>query len=200
WIAYVATAPIEVTAVLQYASNYLPSLTTTVNGSRVLTTHGLLSAAPLLLVFVVINLAGGRWLARANIAITSWKLVIPLLAAAGLIAFGFDSSNFTDHGGCMPTGVDGIFAAVAGGGVIFSLFGFRTVIDMAGEASTPQRNVPLAMIGAVVISLAIYVLLQIAFIGAVPEAHLSGGWTRARREGRARSTRRLCAPLCTATA
>jgi amino acid transporter len=178
WIAYVATAPIEVTAVLQYASNYLPWLTTTIDGSRVLTTHGLLVAAALLLVFVIINLAGVRWLARANIAITSWKLVIPVLAAAGLIAFGFDSSNFTDHGGFMPTGVDGIFAAVAAGGVIFSLFGFRTVIDMAGEASNPQRNVPLAMIGAMVISLAIYVLLQIAFIGAVPEAHLSGGWTR----------------------
>jgi amino acid transporter len=178
WIAYVATAPIEVTAVLQYASNYLPWLTTTVDGNRVLTPHGLAVAAGLLLAFVIINLAGVRWLARANIAITSWKLAIPLLAAVGLIVFGFDSRNFTDHGGFMPTGTDGIFAAVAGGGVIFSLFGFRTVIDMAGEAKNPQRTVPLAMIGAVVISLAIYVLLQIAFIGAVPEAHLAGGWTK----------------------
>ena len=41
---------------------------------------------------------------------------------------------------------------------------------MAGEASDPQRTVPLAMIGAVVISLTVYVLLQVAFIGAVPEA------------------------------
>jgi amino acid transporter len=49
---------------------------------------------------------------------------------------------------------------------------------MAGEASNPQRNVPLAMIGAVFISLVIYVLLQVAFIGAVPAAHLAGGWTK----------------------
>ena len=177
WIAYVATAPIEVTAVLQYASNYLPWLTTTIDGNRVLTGHGLIVATTLLLLFVIINLAGVRWLARANLAVTSWKIAIPLLAIAGLIVFGFDKTNFTDHGGFMPTGVDGIFAAVASGGVVFSLFGFRTVIDMAGEASNPQRNVPLAMIGAVVISLAIYVLLQVAFIGAVPEAHLAGGWT-----------------------
>ncbi len=178
WIAYVATAPIEVTAVLQYASNYLPWLTATIDGNRVLTPHGLAVATALLLVFVVINLAGVRWLARANVAITAWKLTIPLLAAAGLIAFGFDGSNFTDHGGFMPTGADGVFAAVAGGGVVFSLFGFRTVIDMAGEARNPQRTVPLAMVGAVVISLVIYVLLQVAFIGAVPQAHLAGGWTR----------------------
>ncbi len=178
WIAYVATAPIEVMAVLQYASNYLPWLTTTIDGNRELTWSGLAVAAALLLAFVVINLAGVRWLARANVAVTSWKLAIPLLAATGLIIFGFDGTNFTDHGGFMPTGVDGVFAAVAGGGVVFSLFGFRTVIDMAGEARNPQRTVPLAMIGAVVISLVIYVLLQVAFIGAVPEAHLAGGWTK----------------------
>ncbi|MEI9901456.1 MAG: APC family permease [Hyphomicrobium sp.] len=178
WIAYVATAPIEVTAVLQYTSNYMPWLTTTMDGDRVLTWPGLAVAAGMLLGFVVLNLAGVRWLASANVAVTSWKLVIPLLAVAGLIIFGFDGSNFTDHGGFMPTGVDGIFSAVAGGGVVFSLFGFRTVIDMAGEASNPQRNVPLAMIGAVTICLVIYILLQVAFIGAVPAAHLSGGWTQ----------------------
>jgi amino acid transporter len=178
WIAYVATAPIEVMAVLQYASNYLPWLTTTIDGNRELTWPGLAIAAALLLAFVVINLAGVRWLARANVAVTSWKLAIPLLTATALIVFGYEGTNFTDHGGFMPTGLDGVFAAVAGGGVVFSLFGFRTVIDMAGEARNPQRTVPLAMIGAVVISLIIYVLLQVAFIGAVPEAHLSGGWTR----------------------
>ncbi|MFA5901237.1 MAG: APC family permease [Hyphomicrobium sp.] len=178
WIAYVATAPIEVTAVLQYASNYMPWLTENVAGNRVLTGHGLMVATALLFGFVILNLAGVRWLARANLAVTSWKLAIPTLAILGLIAFGFEKSNFTDHGGFMPTGMDGVFAAVASGGVVFSLFGFRTVIDMAGEAANPQRTVPLAMIGAVLICLVIYVMLQVAFIGAVPTAHLAGGWTR----------------------
>ncbi|MBZ0208145.1 MAG: hypothetical protein K8F92_00605 [Hyphomicrobium sp.] len=66
WIAYVATAPIEVTAVLQYASNYLPWLTTAIDGDRALTPHGLAVATVLLLTFVIINLAGVRWLARAK--------------------------------------------------------------------------------------------------------------------------------------
>jgi amino acid transporter len=178
WIAYVATAPIEVTAVLQYASNYLPRLTTTMDGNRVLTASGLAVAAALLFAFVIINLAGVRWLARANVAVTAWKLAIPTIAAIALIAVGFDSRNFTEHGGFIPSGMNGVFAAVASGGVVFSLFGFRTVIDMAGEARNPQRSVPLAMIGAVAISLIIYVMLQIAFIGAVPEAHLAGGWSK----------------------
>lgn len=176
WLAYVATAPIEVSAVLQYASNYLPWLTHTESGERVLTAHGLIVAAVLLLIFLVVNLAGVRWLARANSAITVWKLAIPIIAALALIIAGFQGDNFTAFGGFAPQGIDGIFAAVSAGGVMFSLFGFRTAVDMAGEAKDPQRTVPLAIIGAVVISLVIYVLLQIAFIGAVPQAHLAHGW------------------------
>ncbi len=59
---------------------------------------------------------------------------------------------------------------------MFSLFGFRTALDMAGEAKNPQRDVPLAMIGAVGICLVIYVLLQVAFIGVIPPDHLKHGW------------------------
>jgi amino acid transporter len=133
WIAYVATAPIEVSAVLQYASNYLPGLTRTQGADRVLTASGLTVAAALLLVFLLVNLAGVRWLARANTAITAWKLVIPVVASIALIIVGVNSANFTAFG-FAPMGPDGVFAAVSGGGVMFSLFGFRTAIDMAGEA------------------------------------------------------------------
>ena len=136
WIAYVATAPIEVSAVLQYASNYLPWLTQSEAGDRVLTASGLAVAAALLLVFLLVNLAGVRWLARANTAITAWKLVIPVVASIALIIVGFNSANFTAFG-FAPMGADGVFAAVSAGGVMFSLFGFRTAIDMAGEADEP---------------------------------------------------------------
>ena len=102
WIAYVATAPIEVTAVLQYASNYLPWLTTTIDGNRVLTSlraRRRRRAAARLRRHQPCRRALA---ARANVAVTSWKLAIPLLAATGLIVFGFDRTNFTDHGGFMP--------------------------------------------------------------------------------------------------
>ncbi len=47
---------------------------------------------------------------------------------------------------------------------------------MAGEARNPQRDIPLAIIGAVGISLVIYILLQVAFIGVIPPDHLKQGW------------------------
>lgn len=176
WIAYAATAPIEVTAVLDYSSNYLPWLTISEHGERVLSNHGILVAAILMLLFTVVNLLGVQWLTSANTAITYWKLAVPFAAALMLIAVGFRSENFSDMGGFAPNGIAGVFAAVSSGGVMFSLFGFRTALDMAGEAKNPQRDVPLAMIGAIVISLVIYILLQVAFLGVIPPDHLKHGW------------------------
>lgn len=176
WAAYVAMAPIEVIAVLDYASNYWPWLTTTAAGDRVLTTAGLAVAALLMLLFTAINFFGVAWLARANIVVTFWKILVPLVAAVALLAVGLRSENFTAYGGFAPQGSAGVFAAVASGGVIFSLIGFRAIVDLAGEAKRPQRTVPLAIVGTVVLCTAIYILLQVTFIGVIPPEHLAGGW------------------------
>lgn len=178
WVAYLANAPIEVAAVLQYASNYLPWLTANEGGDRVLTLWGMGAAAALLALFMGLNLAGVQWLARTNVAVTAAKLAIPVLTAIAIIALGFQASNFAAYGGFAPYGAAGVFAAVSGGGILFSFFGFRTVIDMAGEAKDPQRSVPMATIAAVLIGLIVYVLLQVAFIGAIPPEKTAGGWSR----------------------
>nr|WP_258571383.1 APC family permease [Flavimaribacter sediminis] len=176
WVAYVATVSIEVAAILQYAGNYLPWLTAVRNDDSVLTAAGIAVAAALIAVFTVVNLAGVRWLIRSNVTITIWKLVIPVLVPAVIIIVGFRPENFTEFGGFAPYGINGILAAVSSGGIIFSFIGFRAVLDLAGEARNPARNVPLALVGSVVICLLIYVLLQVAFIGVVPPEHLQNGW------------------------
>jgi amino acid transporter len=178
WIAYVATAPIEVIAVLDYATNYAPWLTSMQHGERMLTPHGLVVAVVLMLIFTLINTLGVKWLAHSNSVITVWKLIVPLVAALALIWAGFNADNFHAVDGFAPNGFSGIFAAVSGGGILFSLFGFRTVIDMAGEAKNPQRTIPIAIIGGVVICLFVYILLQVAFIGAIPVDHLVNGWSK----------------------
>jgi amino acid transporter len=177
WIAYVTVAPIEVIAMLEYASNYLPWLSYLENGERALTMPGLAVAVVVLFVFTAINLMAVKWLARSTAVITFWKVALPILAAIVLIWAGFEVDNFHAHGGFAPQGVNGIFAAVSAGGVLFCLFGFRTVVDMSGEAINPQRSVPFAIVGAVLICLFIYMLLQVAFIGVIPASHLANGWT-----------------------
>lgn len=176
WLAYVALVSIEVTAVIDYAGNYLSWLTERQGEDRVLSPGGLAVAAAMIAAFTAINLAGVKWMVRSNVTITLWKVAVPVLVPAVLIVVGFRVENFTAYGGFAPYGVNGILGAVSSGGVIFAFVGFRGVIDLAGEAKNPGRNVPLALVGSVVISLAIYLLLQVALIGAVPAKHLAGGW------------------------
>src|SRR5213079_1429737 len=67
WFAFlgaVTTAPIEVEAALQYASNYISGLTTTSGDTVVLTATGYVVAAALMLLFSAINVMGVRWLSE----------------------------------------------------------------------------------------------------------------------------------------
>jgi amino acid transporter len=61
-------------------------------------------------------------------------------------------------------------------GVVFALQGFEQAVQVAGEARDPQRNVPRAVIGSVIIGTVLYLALEIAFIGALKPASLVQGW------------------------
>lgn len=183
WITYIAvgtTAPIEVEAALQYGTKYAPFTTEhTVGGDTVHTLTGLGYAAAVVLMamFVVINYFGVRWFARINNALVSWKLFIILLVIVAFFVAAFHGENFTSHS-FTPTGWHGVFTAIATSGIVFSYLGFRQGIELAGETDNPRRNVPLAVIGSVVLTAVIYILLQTAFIGALSPDTLnsSGGW------------------------
>jgi amino acid transporter len=46
----------------------------------------------------------------------------------------------------------------------------------AGEARNPGRSVPFAIFGSIALSTVVYLLLQVAFLGAVAPEHLHEGW------------------------
>lgn len=69
WFAFlgaVTTAPIEVEAALQYATNYISGLTTISGGLPILTVLGYVVAAVLMLIFSAINIMGVKWLSETN--------------------------------------------------------------------------------------------------------------------------------------
>jgi len=71
-----------------------------------------------------------------------------------------------------------VFSAMATGGVIFAYQGFEQAVQLGGESANPRRNMPLAVVGSMIIGVVVYVLLQIAFIAALDPANLSHGWTK----------------------
>ena len=180
WVAVATTAPIEVEAALQYGTKYAAfTHEHMVDGEPVhtLTTLGYASAVVLMAVFVVVNYFGIRWFARINNVLVWWKLGMIALVIVAFMVTAFHAGNFSDHG-FKPNGVHGIFTAVATSGIVFSYLGFRQGIELAGETDNPRRNVPLAVVGSVLITGVLYILLQVAFIGALDPSILdkSGGW------------------------
>lgn len=172
WLQAVTTGPIEVEAALSYLDHKWHGL---INNTGALTTTGLVTATVLMLLFAVINVLGVRWLADSNTIAVLWKIAVPLLTVGVLIAISFRASNFTAGGGFAPYGAHGIFMALPLG-VVFALNGFEQATQVSGEARNPQRDVPRAVIGAVVVGTLLYLALEVAFIGALKPADLLHGW------------------------
>jgi amino acid transporter len=177
WIASVCVAPIETVASLGYASHYFPWLTRSGGGSFELTLPGTLIAAVVLLLFTVLNLFGVRAFRETNTAVVWFKLAIPIFIAVSLVSLHFHSSNFSSHGGFFAGGVNGVFLAVSQGGVGFALIGFEQAVQLGGETKDPRRNIPWAVIGSVLVASALYLILQVAFVGALSPAELLNGWS-----------------------
>jgi amino acid transporter len=181
WAGYlqaVTIAPIEV----EGSITYLQSAPWAkdfhmVNSQSVLTPLGLLIAALALLLFTVINLLGARWLSDSNTVLVIWKTVVPIVTIIVILALTFHPQNFTQGGGGFaPHGVHGIFAALPLG-VVFALQGFEQAAQLAGEARNPKKDVARAIIIAMFIGAGIYILLEVAFIGAVNPANIVHGWS-----------------------
>src|SRR5205807_1022157 len=83
-------------------------------------------------------------------------------------------SNFSAANGFAPAGIKGVFSALATGGVIFALLGFEQADQLAGESRRPKRDIPLGIIGSIVLGSIIYLLLQVAYIGALPHSLIPG--------------------------
>ena len=168
-VAVVAEAALEAEAVVTYlASRFTDAgLTATESGVTLLAwPNGIVFALVLMLIFFVVNWVGIRWLAEVNRWVTWWKLIIPTLTFL-LLFLAFKGSNFTAYGGFAPLGTSSIFVAVASGGIVFAYTGFRQALEYGGEVRNPQRDIPLATILALVITMVIYIFLQIAFTGAL---------------------------------
>jgi amino acid transporter len=175
WLQAVTIAPIEVEATLGYLNSHFTTLNLVkVNGT--LDGKGILIGAGFMLVFSVINTLGVRWLAETNSVAVIWKIFVPLVTVIALMSVVFHGSNFTAGGGFAPYGFHGIFAALPLG-VVFALEGFEQAIQVGGEAENPQRNIPRAVIISMIIGTLIYLLLEIAFVGALNPHNLLHGWT-----------------------
>jgi amino acid transporter len=185
WIQAAAVAPVEVIAMIQYARHWhftsgwmytKPSITGT---QHILSHTGLVVAVVLIAIMVGINFLGVRRLTLVNSAATWWKVGVPLLTIFVFAAASWHSGNFSADGGFMEAGWKNILLAIPGTGIVFSMLGFEQAIQLAGESRNPKKHLPRTTILSILIGAAVYILVQVVFIAALPASQIKGGWSSA---------------------
>ncbi len=111
---------------------------------------------------------GVRETAKVNLIMVGVKIVI--LAFFIIVAFSaaFSSKNLHPFS---PHGTDGIVSAAAV--IFFAYIGFDAVSTGAEEAKEPKRDLPIAIVGSLVICTIIYILVSIAAAGSLDAASLA---------------------------
>jgi len=176
WLQAVALAPIEVEASLQYINNISwVGKIGLVHADNTLTGAGLIAGTILMLLFTLINIIGVKLLAESNSITVIWKTAIPILTVIVLISLRFHPGNFSTGGGFAPNGAKGVFSALPAG-VVFALQGFEQAIQLGGEARDPQKDMSRAILTAMFIGAAVYILLEVAFIGSLNPADIAKNW------------------------
>lgn len=177
WLGIVAVIALEATATIQYLINLFPSLEHLFFFNAQLTLTGTGLAVVLIFLFCLANFWGASVLAKTNNIFTILKIIVPVVTALMIMSVAFHHANFTivNHS-VMPYGPQSVLTAILTTGIIIAFNGFQTVISFASEVKKPHKTIPLSIIISIVFCLGVYLLLQYAFIGAIPTSALSHGW------------------------
>ena len=147
WFGPICVIPSEALATVRYLD--WPSWTTFI----------------LIVIYAILNYWGVKIFARFNNVITIFKFIVPILVVIALLSHGINTNNFHAH---ELTNMSAIMATVITGGIFYALGGSQAISNFTAESENPQRNIPLALLFSLAISVALYMLLQTAYIGTVP--------------------------------
>jgi APA family basic amino acid/polyamine antiporter len=155
WMCF-ANAIFSFAAVVSAAAAYAARLFPVLSGA---TTEKLV-ACTLVGVFTTLNYVGSKPAATTVNVFTFAKFGVLGLITATLVPH-FDSDAFTDAGALEWSNVSrATFIA------LFAAQGFEVVPVPAGETQNPRRVIPFAILGAMGVASALYIVVQTALVGA----------------------------------
>ena len=127
-----------------------------------------LPAVFIVLAITLLLVRGVTESARVNLVMVVIKLTV-LLFFIVVAFFNFGTGNFTPFA---PAGFDGVTAATAI--IFFAYIGFDAVSTGSEEARNPSRDLPLAIIGSLIICTIFYVLTAVGALGIASPAQMEG--------------------------
>ena len=123
-------------------------------------------AVLLIALLSALNYAGIKESAKVNIACTLAEVLgLLVVILVGLPRLG--TVNYLEA----PRGLEGVLSAASI--AFFAYIGFEDIANVAEETRNPERNVPAAILLAVLISAAIYVLVSLCSVSVVPWSELA---------------------------
>jgi APA family basic amino acid/polyamine antiporter len=121
-----------------------------------------LPAVIVVLLVMALLIRGTRESARVNLIMVGVKIVILIFFI--VVAFtSFHSGNFHNF---MPKGSGSVVTAASI--IFFAYIGFDAVSTASEESEKPERDLPIAIIGSLIISTVLYVLVAVSAIGLAP--------------------------------
>lgn len=176
WLSYVVVTPIEIQAILQYSSHLFPALVLQANTAFGLSTFGYVLAITIMFFVVVLNSFGIKLLVECNKYASMIKFILPSIAIVTLFSKAPSMTHNITLSLSQKFDWQQIFSALSAGGIAFAFTGFQNGLMLAGEVKNPEKNLPIAILGAVFIGFLLYFLLQWSFLVAIPDLYLKLGW------------------------
>jgi APA family basic amino acid/polyamine antiporter len=121
-----------------------------------------LPAVFIVLAITALLVRGTRESATANMVMVVIKIAILIFFVIAAIT-SFDINNFKHFS---PHGFGGITSAA--GLIFFAYIGFDAVATGSEESKNPGRDLPVAIVGSLLISTLLYILVAIAAVGVAP--------------------------------
>jgi len=155
WLARVSGFAANSNLLVSYAAYFWPGVSTGVGRTIFL--------CAVTLALTAINLVGVRNAARVNKVFTVGKLIpIALFIAVGLWFADWGHFTFATLPGYTQFSSSVLL-------LVYAFTGFEMAVIPGGEICDPQRNIPMALVTAIGVIAAIYLLIQIVCIGTLPE-------------------------------
>ena len=116
---------------------------------------------------ILVNVVGAKQTGRMQIAIVAVMLAVMVW----FIVVGAPNVETARFGGFFGGGIEGILGAT--GFVFVSYAGVTKIASVAEEVENPDRNLPLGILGSLVITAGIYVAIVTVMVGVADQAALT---------------------------
>ncbi|MDI9357393.1 MAG: APC family permease [Phycisphaerales bacterium] len=168
WLSFVVSVPLDIQTTLQYMGIWFPFLIQKHGNDFSLSSLGVITAIVIMLLIMWLNTLNIKSVAKTNMLISIWKIIIPLTVVVTIILIWGHPANAMQYHHSQSLTFENVFLAITSCGMAFSLNGFQNGLVIANETSNPKKAIPISIFGTLILGSIIYMGVSLTFIYALP--------------------------------